>query len=174
MKTPASIALFSLILLSSCCQTNDSTVSNGYPYAGTAQEIVSKQYFNPVMNSPGFWFWQDTVSLYGTLIRDTQSCLAYFRQFDPSWECDIDFKQYSLSMADADLEYTEADPTPVLKSRVLLDHRRNICLLEIRGRAKYCTGWGFGPRFLNMRDFILIPAVPASYSFRAEKFWPAR
>lgn len=172
MKTTASIALFSLVLLSSCCQTSDSTVSNGYPYAGTSQEIKTEPYFNPVMNRPGFWSWRDSVPLYGTLIRDTQACLAYFRQFDPAWQCDIDFSKYSLSEAKADLEFTEEDPT--LQSRVLLDHRRKTCLLEIRGRAKYCTGWGFGPRFLNMEEFILIPAVPPSYSFRAEKFWPAR
>jgi hypothetical protein len=151
------------VMLSSCCWTSDSTVSNGYPFTGNATELKFTVHSleNPYNNNTIVWNYLDSIQY----VKDSAEFRVVFKK-----EPDIDLSIYNIVFLSGEViqvyEYH-------FQKRILIDHKAKTYVVELRAYTKTCSS-GMNSNYNNYKlsEYLTVPKIPEGYTFEIKRFYP--
>ncbi|MEZ4804920.1 MAG: hypothetical protein R2852_05410 [Bacteroidia bacterium] len=163
------------IILSSCCWESNSIVPKGYPFGGEWQELEIVEYYPKIKT--GITFFHNPAyhyPIFNKTIRDSNACNKFFKALDSNYINPIDFAKYDLTSFSVK---THSNSVVDFQSRVLINHKKEKCILEVRALTKSCHLFGVSTtasnEFAYYAKYLLFPKLPQGYKFEAKIYAPA-
>ncbi len=152
MKYTLYLSMF--IVLQSCCVSNDNRVPQGFPFDNNTIELkytelklkesIRQSSLNNLSDSQ--------------IIRDSATCVNYFRRMDPSFVNTINFSEHDLIRVQDIITLVSSGGFQV---RVLINHKQK--KIDVASRQYYRDCQGDNSIVLN--KFLIVPKLPADYNF---------
>lgn len=152
MKHP--LFLLMILMLQSCCISHDNTVPPGFPFDNNTIELkytelklkesIRQSSLNNLSDSQ--------------IIRDSATCVNYFRRIDPSFVNTINFSEHDLIRVQDVITLVSSGGFQV---RVLINHKQKKIDVESRQYYRDCHG----DNSIVLNKFLIVPKLPADYNF---------
>lgn len=148
------IYLLLIFAVQSCCVSSDNTVPPGYPFDNNTIELkytelklkenIRQSSLNNLSDS--------------NIIRDSTTCVNYFRRMDPNFQNTVNFLENDLIRVQDVIERVSSGGFQV---RVLINHKKKSVIVESRQHYKDCQG----DNAIVLNKFLIVPKLPPDYSF---------
>lgn len=142
------------IVLQSCCVSNDNRVPQGFPFDNNTIELkytelklkesIRQSSLNNLSDSQ--------------IIRDSATCVNYFRRIDPSFVNTINFLENDLIRVQ---DIITRVTTGGFQVRVLINHKQKKIDVESRQYYRDCQG----DNTIVLNRFLIVPKLPVDYNF---------
>lgn len=146
--------LLMVTVLHSCCISSDNTVPPGYPFDNNTIELkytelnlkesIRQSFLNNLSDSQ--------------IIRDSATCVNYFRRMDPNFQNTVNFLEHDLIRVQDVIERVSSGGFQV---RVLINHKHKKIDVESRQHYRDCQG----DNTIILNKFLIVPKLPTDYNF---------
>jgi len=146
--------LLLIFALQSCCVSSDNTVPPGYPFDNNTIELKYTEFkIKESIRQSALNNLSDS-----SIIRDSATCVNYFRRMDPTFVNTVNFLEHDLIRVHDVIVRVSSGGFQV---RVLINHKKKSVVVESRQHYRDCQG----DNAIVLNKFLIVPKLPPDYSF---------